>query len=175
MVPEKRKKSGITDFIFDKILISKFDVVGALALVVVIITGGYQLYKLATWNRVEAIVRSGGLRTYESEDSKNHTSKTMYRPELMFSYAIEEKKYENLTTASYWSDKETANEILKLYPAGSKKEIFVNPSNPDEINFDLYSLNGFSVPLMGILLSLGCFAFSRMLNYFFPNVPDMPV
>lgn len=131
-----------------------FTVVGVVLLSVGGWTGNRQYTILKTWPTVEAEVTKSYVTT--GQDSEGTT---MYGTQIEFRYTVNGREFITPASSSYRSSSyPEMKRKADRYEPGTRHPIRYNPSNPDDIRFDVsYSLGFFFLPLllggMGIIFA----------------------
>lgn len=91
------------------------------------------------WPTAPGRVEKSDVRSYESidHDSTTSRSQTMYRPDVVYSYAVAGVQYHGDKVSSMSTNTDSvARRVAARYPVGTKLQVHYNPDNPGESAID---------------------------------------
>jgi hypothetical protein len=94
-----------------------------------------------TWPTAPGRVEKSDVRSYESidHDAKTSRSQTMYRPDVVYSYAVAGVQYrgDKVSVSGMSTNMDAvARRVAARYPVGTKLQVHYNPDNPGESAID---------------------------------------
>ncbi len=86
-----------------------------------------------TWPQVGASVVESGVESYESRDTSDNTTSTMYRPRVRYTYAYDGQSYESGSLGGIvtgYSSRARAEKAAAEYAVDSTVMAYVDPKKP---------------------------------------------
>jgi hypothetical protein len=143
--PEKETAMAIEGDKVFKLVGAIFTLVGVILLSVGGWTGNQQYTILNSWPTVEAEVTQSHVTT-----GRDSEGTTMYGTQLEFRYTVNAKEFTTPASSSYRSSSYTQmKHKADQYTPGTRHTIRYNPTNPDDIHFDVgYNFGFFFLPVL---------------------------